>query len=151
MPDARHTRDGTKGEGNDVQKLHVFALISAAQALRVALKGVRTEGPRGPDISLERQRPAQYMFSRRRCWRRSGRARFGLRNRPLEKTRSPQTNNREVAAMHKDARKYLERAAECARLAEGVEHPELKLYLANLAASWTKVAAETVEAQLPDA
>jgi hypothetical protein len=37
---------------------------------------------------------------------------------------------------------------ECARLAEGVEHPELKLYLANLAASWTKVAAETVEAQL---
>ena len=53
--------------------------------------------------------------------------------------------------MHKDARKYLERAAECARLAEGVEHPELKLYLANLAASWTKVAAETVEAQLPDA
>jgi hypothetical protein len=97
MPDARHTRDGTKGEGNDVQKLHVFALISAAQALRVAL------------------------------------------------------NNREVAAMHKDARKYLERAAECARLAEGVEYPELKLYLANLAASWTKVAAETVEAQLPDA
>jgi hypothetical protein len=64
MPDARHTRDGTKGEGNDVQKLHVFALISAAQALRVALKGVRTEGPRGPDVSLERQCPARYMFSR---------------------------------------------------------------------------------------
>jgi hypothetical protein len=62
MPDARHTRDGTKGEGNDVQKIHVFGLISAAQALRVALKGVRTEGPRGPDISLERQRPA--LFSR---------------------------------------------------------------------------------------
>jgi hypothetical protein len=52
--------------------------------------------------------------------------------------------------MHKDAREYLERAAECARLAEGVEHPELKLYLTKLAASWTKVAAETVEAQLLD-
>jgi hypothetical protein len=50
--------------------------------------------------------------------------------------------------MHKDAREYLERAAECARLAEGVDHPELKLYLTTLAASWTKVAAETVEAQL---
>jgi hypothetical protein len=31
-----------------------------------------------------------------------------------------------------------------------VEHPELKLYLTKLAASWTKVAAETVEAQLQD-
>jgi hypothetical protein len=34
-----------------------------------------------------------------------------------------------VAAMHKDAREFLERAAECARLAEGVVHPEPKLYL----------------------
>jgi hypothetical protein len=50
--------------------------------------------------------------------------------------------------MHIDAREYLERAAECARLAEGVEHPKLKLYLTKFAASWTKVAAETVEAQL---
>jgi hypothetical protein len=31
--------------------------------------------------------------------------------------------------MHKDAREFLERAAECARLAEGVEHPQLRLYL----------------------
>jgi hypothetical protein len=49
--------------------------------------------------------------------------------------------------MHKDARECLERATECARLAESVEHPELKLYLTKLAASWTKVATETVEAQ----
>jgi hypothetical protein len=34
------------------------------QALRVALKGVRTEGPMAPEIALERQRPAQYMFPR---------------------------------------------------------------------------------------
>jgi hypothetical protein len=31
--------------------------------------------------------------------------------------------------MHKDARDCIERATECARLAESVEHPELKLYL----------------------
>src|ERR1700730_12120879 len=34
------------------------------QALRVAMKGVRTEGPMAPEIPLERQRPAQYVFSR---------------------------------------------------------------------------------------
>jgi hopanoid biosynthesis associated radical SAM protein HpnH len=34
------------------------------QALRVALKGVRTEGPMAPEISLAQQRPAQYLFSR---------------------------------------------------------------------------------------
>jgi hypothetical protein len=44
--------------------------------------------------------------------------------------------------MHKDARECLKRATECARLAESVEHPELKLYLTKLAASWTKVATE---------
>jgi hypothetical protein len=53
--------------------------------------------------------------------------------------------------MHKDVREYLERAAECARLAEGVEHPDLKLYLTKLAASWMKVATETVEAQVQGA
>jgi hypothetical protein len=53
--------------------------------------------------------------------------------------------------MHKDLRKYLERAAECVRLAEGVEHPELKLYLTKLAASWTKLAAEAVEDKFPNA
>jgi hypothetical protein len=45
----------------------------------------------------------------------------------------------------------MERAAECARLAEGVEHPDLKLYLTKLAASWMKVATETVEAQVQGA
>jgi hypothetical protein len=44
--------------------------------------------------------------------------------------------------MHKDARECLERAAECARLAERVEHPELKLYLAKFAASWAKAATD---------
>jgi hypothetical protein len=48
--------------------------------------------------------------------------------------------------MHQDVRECLERATECARLAESVEHSELKLYLTKLAASWTKVATETVEA-----
>jgi hypothetical protein len=52
--------------------------------------------------------------------------------------------------MQKDIRECLERAAECARLAERVDHTELKLYLTKLATSWTKVAAETVEAQLRD-
>jgi hypothetical protein len=51
--------------------------------------------------------------------------------------------------MHKDARKCLERATECARLAESVEHPELKLYLTKLAASWTKVATEIAAHMIP--
>jgi hopanoid biosynthesis associated radical SAM protein HpnH len=34
------------------------------QALRIALKGVRTEGPMAPEIPLEQQRPAQFVFSR---------------------------------------------------------------------------------------
>jgi hopanoid biosynthesis associated radical SAM protein HpnH len=34
------------------------------KALWVALKGVRTEGPMAPEISLDRQRPAQYVFAR---------------------------------------------------------------------------------------
>jgi hypothetical protein len=53
--------------------------------------------------------------------------------------------------MHDDTRECLERAAECARLAEDEKHPELKRYLANLAASWTKAASDTVETQLQDA
>jgi hypothetical protein len=56
-----------------------------------------------------------------------------------------------VATMHRVLREYLERAAECIRLAEGVEHPELKLYLTKLAASWTKLAAEAVDDQFPNA
>ena len=31
---------------------------------KVALKGVKTEGPMAPDIPLDRQRPAEYVFSR---------------------------------------------------------------------------------------
>ena len=34
------------------------------KALAVALRGVRTEGPMAPDISLEGQRPAEYVFSK---------------------------------------------------------------------------------------
>jgi hypothetical protein len=34
------------------------------EALRVALFGVKTEGKMAPEIPLERQRPAQYVFSR---------------------------------------------------------------------------------------
>jgi hypothetical protein len=51
--------------------------------------------------------------------------------------------------MHKHARECLARATECARLAESVEHPELKLYLTKLAASWTKVATEIAAHMIP--
>jgi hopanoid biosynthesis associated radical SAM protein HpnH len=34
------------------------------KSLWIALKGVRTEGPMAPEISLDGQRPAQYVFSR---------------------------------------------------------------------------------------
>jgi hopanoid biosynthesis associated radical SAM protein HpnH len=34
------------------------------KALAVSLRGVRTEGPMAPEISLSKQRPAQYVFSR---------------------------------------------------------------------------------------
>jgi hypothetical protein len=33
------------------------------KAAWVALRGVRTSGPMAPEISLEKQRPAQYIFS----------------------------------------------------------------------------------------
>ena len=36
------------------------AVEGAAQALR----GIRTEGPMAPDIPLDKQRPAEYVFSR---------------------------------------------------------------------------------------
>jgi hypothetical protein len=52
--------------------------------------------------------------------------------------------------MRKNIHECLERAAECARLAERVDHAELKLYLTKLATSWTKVAAEVIEAQSHD-
>jgi hypothetical protein len=31
--------------------------------LKVALRGIRTEGPMAPEIPLEAQRPAQFVFS----------------------------------------------------------------------------------------
>ena len=34
------------------------------KALGVALRGVRTEGPMAPDIPLDKQRPAEFVFSR---------------------------------------------------------------------------------------
>jgi len=34
------------------------------KALKVFLRGVRTEGPKAPDIPLAKQRPAEYIFDR---------------------------------------------------------------------------------------
>ena len=34
------------------------------RALGVSLRGIRTEGKMAPDIPLDRQRPADYVFSR---------------------------------------------------------------------------------------
>ena len=39
------------------------AMSSPLQALRIALGGIRTDGPMAPEIPLDRQRPAQYVFS----------------------------------------------------------------------------------------
>jgi hypothetical protein len=39
------------------------ALSNPLKAMWVALRGVRTTGPMAPEISLENQRPAQYIFS----------------------------------------------------------------------------------------
>jgi hopanoid biosynthesis associated radical SAM protein HpnH len=40
------------------------SFASPFKSLWIAFKGVRTEGPMAPEISLEGQRPAQYVFSR---------------------------------------------------------------------------------------
>ena len=34
------------------------------EALSISLRGVRTEGPMAKDIPLDRQRPAEFVFSR---------------------------------------------------------------------------------------
>ena len=34
------------------------------KAVAQVLRGIRTEGPMAPDVSLEKQRPAEYVFSR---------------------------------------------------------------------------------------
>lgn len=39
------------------------ALVNPLKAMWVALRGVRTTGPMAPEISLDKQRPAQYIFS----------------------------------------------------------------------------------------
>src|SRR5436305_13482410 len=40
------------------------AIAHPMKAVQVALRGVRTDGPMAPEIPLDRQRPAQYVFSR---------------------------------------------------------------------------------------
>jgi hopanoid biosynthesis associated radical SAM protein HpnH len=40
------------------------AVRNPLKALKVNLRGVRTEGPMAPEIPLDRQRPAEYVFSR---------------------------------------------------------------------------------------
>ncbi len=42
----------------------VDAVRHPLKVLRVAMRGPRTEGPMAPEIPLERQRPAEYVFSR---------------------------------------------------------------------------------------
>ena len=39
------------------------ALANPLKAMWVAIRGVRTTGPMAPEINLENQRPAQYIFS----------------------------------------------------------------------------------------
>ncbi len=39
------------------------AIANPLSAVKLALRGIRTEGPMAPEISLEGQRPAQYVFS----------------------------------------------------------------------------------------
>jgi hypothetical protein len=34
------------------------------KAMKVALKGVRTTGPMAPELSIENQRPAEYVFAK---------------------------------------------------------------------------------------
>jgi hopanoid biosynthesis associated radical SAM protein HpnH len=41
----------------------VDAITKPWKAMKVGLMGVRTEGPMAPEISMDRQRPAQYVFS----------------------------------------------------------------------------------------
>jgi hypothetical protein len=49
--------------------------------------------------------------------------------------------------MNRHAQECLDRAAECARLAEATSDLELKAYLTRLASSWVQVARETEDAQ----
>ena len=53
--------------------------------------------------------------------------------------------------MNKQPREFLKRAAECVRLAEAEQDPEMKTYLMKLAASWTRAAQESVDGALEEA
>ena len=61
------------------------------KSLWISLRGVRTEGPMAPEISLEGQRPAQYVFSRhvaagpRQARRQAARAHQGASGRRLRR------------------------------------------------------------------
>jgi hypothetical protein len=39
------------------------ALLNPLKAMLVAFRGIRTTGPMAPEINLDKQRPAQYIFS----------------------------------------------------------------------------------------
>jgi hypothetical protein len=53
--------------------------------------------------------------------------------------------------MIRNTQECLNRAAECARLAEAEREPELKAYLTKLASSWTQAAGEAAERKLEEA
>jgi len=53
--------------------------------------------------------------------------------------------------MNEDAIECLKRAAECARLAEAENDPNIRLFLKNLAVSWTKEASKSASRQLEHA
>jgi hypothetical protein len=57
----------------------------------------------------------------------------------------------EDGVMNKQPREFLKRAAECVRLAEAEQDPEMKTYLMKLAASWTRAAQESVDGALEEA
>ena len=40
------------------------SVSSPLKLLKLAIRGIRTSGPMSPDIPLDQQRPAEYMFSR---------------------------------------------------------------------------------------
>jgi hypothetical protein len=41
----------------------VDAVTHPLKALKVAMRGIKTDGPMAPEIALDRQRPAQYVFA----------------------------------------------------------------------------------------
>ena len=51
-------------DGNQRARRAAFDRRNPLKAAVVALRGVRTEGDMAPEIPLDRQRPAKYVFSR---------------------------------------------------------------------------------------